>query len=120
MILVPSEPPPEHELATGARPEGATTEQSAAQNVQQMFDTIAPTYDISNHILSMGLDRWMWSRAARTFRATLERPEATVLDLCCGTGDMTLALYKYRPHSFAPSQTGDKSPGAPSMTASSS
>jgi demethylmenaquinone methyltransferase / 2-methoxy-6-polyprenyl-1,4-benzoquinol methylase len=88
---------PEHQLSTGARPTGAITEQSAAENVQQMFDTIAPTYDISNHILSMGLDRWMWSRAARTFRTTLQRPEATVLDLCCGTGDMTLALYKHRP-----------------------
>jgi demethylmenaquinone methyltransferase / 2-methoxy-6-polyprenyl-1,4-benzoquinol methylase len=32
---------PEHEQTTGARPEGATTEQSAAQKVQQMFDTIA-------------------------------------------------------------------------------
>jgi demethylmenaquinone methyltransferase/2-methoxy-6-polyprenyl-1,4-benzoquinol methylase len=88
---------PEHELSTGARPTGATTEQSAAQNVQQMFDHIAPTYDISNHILSFGLDRWMWSRAARAFRPTLQRPESVALDLCCGTGDMTLALLKHRP-----------------------
>jgi demethylmenaquinone methyltransferase / 2-methoxy-6-polyprenyl-1,4-benzoquinol methylase len=88
---------PEHERTTGARPEGATTEQSAAQNVQQMFDDIAPTYDRANHILSVGLDRWMWSRAARTFRPILQQPEATALDLCCGTGDMTLALYKHRP-----------------------
>ena len=89
--------PPEHERTTGARPLGATTEQSAAQNVQQMFDSIAPTYDRANHILSVGLDRWMWSRAARTFRPILQQPEATALDLCCGTGDMTLALYKHRP-----------------------
>jgi demethylmenaquinone methyltransferase/2-methoxy-6-polyprenyl-1,4-benzoquinol methylase len=88
---------PEHERTTGARPLGATTEQSAAQNVQQMFDNIAPTYDRANHILSIGLDRWMWSRAARTFRPILQQPEATALDLCCGTGDMTLALYKHRP-----------------------
>ena len=90
-------PNPKHELTTGARPLGATTEQSAAQNVQQMFDNIAPTYDRANHILSIGLDRWMWSRAARTFRPILHQPEATALDLCCGTGDMTLALYKHRP-----------------------
>ena len=88
---------PEHELSTGARPAGTTTELSAAEEVQQMFDTIAPTYDLSNHILSMGLDRWMWSRAARAFRATLQRPESIALDLCCGTGDMTLALLKHRP-----------------------
>ena len=67
-----------------------------------MFDTIAPTYDISNHILSMGLDRWMWSRAARAFRQILNRPESVALDLCCGTGDMTLALYKHRPNSSPP------------------
>jgi demethylmenaquinone methyltransferase/2-methoxy-6-polyprenyl-1,4-benzoquinol methylase len=90
---------PEHELSTGARPLGVTTEQSAAQNVRRMFDTIAPTYDRANHILSAGLDRWMWSRAARTFRPILERPEAIALDLCCGTGDMTLALLKHRPKS---------------------
>jgi len=33
---------PEHERSTGARPLGTATEQAAASNVQQMFDTIAP------------------------------------------------------------------------------
>ena len=101
---------PEHERTTGARPLCATTEQSAAQNVQQMFDNIAPTYDRANHILSIGLDRMMWSRAARTFRPILQQPEATTLDLCCGTGDMTLALYKHRPAT---------KPGGPSFPVSS-
>jgi len=87
----------EHELSTGARPIGATTEKSAAANVQQMFDSIAPRYDLLNHLLSMGLDRWWWARTAKSFREVLQRPEAAVLDLCCGTGDMTLALMKYRP-----------------------
>lgn len=100
----------EHERTTGARPVGATTDQDAAANVQQMFDTIAPKYDMLNHVLSVGIDRWWWSRASRTFRPILQRPEAVALDLCCGTGDMTLALLKHRP----------KSSGAPSMTASSS
>ncbi|MEG9435657.1 bifunctional demethylmenaquinone methyltransferase/2-methoxy-6-polyprenyl-1,4-benzoquinol methylase UbiE [Edaphobacter sp. HDX4] len=87
----------EHEVSTGARPVGATTEQAAAANVQQMFDAIAPRYDLLNHVLSVGLDRWWWSRAARSFRRILTRPEARILDLCCGTGDMTMALLKYRP-----------------------
>ena len=87
------------ERTTGARPVGATSDQDAAANVQQMFDIIAPKYDLLNHILSVGIDRWWWSRAARTFRAILERPEAVALDLCCGTGDMTLALLKHRPGS---------------------
>lgn len=90
---------PEHEISTGARPVGVTDEQTAAQNVQRMFDTIAPTYDLSNHTLSAGIDRYWWFRAARTFRTTLQCPESVVLDLCCGTGDMTLALLRHRPTS---------------------
>jgi demethylmenaquinone methyltransferase/2-methoxy-6-polyprenyl-1,4-benzoquinol methylase len=86
----------------GARPSGALTEADAAHNIQQMFDTIAPTYDRANHILSLSLDRLWWTRAARTLRPILARPEAVILDLCCGTGDMTLALHAHRP---APSLT---------------
>ena len=88
---------PEHELSTGARPAGITTERDAAAAVQQMFDTIAPTYDRANHLISAGVDHWWWSRTARLFRPVLQRPEAVVLDLCCGTGDMTMALLKHRP-----------------------
>jgi demethylmenaquinone methyltransferase / 2-methoxy-6-polyprenyl-1,4-benzoquinol methylase len=88
---------PVHKLTTGARPEGAATEQAAAANIQQMFDTIAPTYDRANHVLSAGLDRWMWGRTARVFRPILQRPDTVALDLCCGTGDMTMALLKHRP-----------------------
>jgi demethylmenaquinone methyltransferase/2-methoxy-6-polyprenyl-1,4-benzoquinol methylase len=90
-------PTPEHERSTGARPTGVTTEQAAAANVQQMFDTIAPTYDRANHVLSAGIDRSWWTRTARLFRPILQHPETIVLDLCCGTGDMTMALLKHRP-----------------------
>ena len=90
-------PQPEHERSTGARPTGVTTEQAAAANVQQMFDTIAPTYDRANHLLSAGIDRYWWTRTARLFRPILQRPQTVALDLCCGTGDMTLALLKHRP-----------------------
>jgi demethylmenaquinone methyltransferase/2-methoxy-6-polyprenyl-1,4-benzoquinol methylase len=83
--------------ATGARPQGAKDEASAALAVQQMFDSIAPRYDLLNHVLSANIDRLWWWRAARTFHPILVRPEARVLDLCCGTGDMTLALLKHRP-----------------------
>jgi demethylmenaquinone methyltransferase/2-methoxy-6-polyprenyl-1,4-benzoquinol methylase len=94
----------EHRHDIGARPIGTTTDQDAAANVQQMFDTIAPKYDLLNHILSVGIDRWWWTRAARTFRSILQRSEAVALDLCCGTGDMTLALLKHRP------KTGQQAP----------
>jgi demethylmenaquinone methyltransferase / 2-methoxy-6-polyprenyl-1,4-benzoquinol methylase len=88
---------PEHELTTGARPTGATTEQAAAANIQQMFDTIAPTYDRANHVLSAGIDHSWWTRTARLFRPVLQHSENVILDLCCGTGDMTMALLKHRP-----------------------
>ena len=57
-----------------------------------MFTSIAPRYDLLNHVLSFNVDRMWWRRTARTFRHILMRPDARVLDLCCGTGDMTFAL----------------------------
>jgi demethylmenaquinone methyltransferase / 2-methoxy-6-polyprenyl-1,4-benzoquinol methylase len=97
MTSLTQQPQPEHQSSTGARPVGVTDENAAATAVKQMFDTIAPRYDLLNHLLSVGLDRWWWSRAARVFRPVLQRPERVALDLCCGTGDMTLALLKHRP-----------------------
>jgi demethylmenaquinone methyltransferase/2-methoxy-6-polyprenyl-1,4-benzoquinol methylase len=97
---------PDHEITTGARPAGATSEESAAQGIRQMFDTIAPRYDLLNHLLSAGIDRLWWSRSARSLRPILARPEAVVLDLCCGTGDMALALDRYRPRSAADAAPG--------------
>lgn len=88
---------PEYEPSPGARPIGTTPDQDAAANVREMFDTIAPKYDLLNHLLSAGIDRLWWTRTAHSFRSTLQRPEAVALDLCCGTGDMTLALYRHRP-----------------------
>lgn len=76
----------------GAAPEGATDPQSAARAVREMFTSIAPRYDLLNHVLSCNVDRLWWRRTARTFSAILSRQESQVLDLCCGTGDMTLAL----------------------------
>ena len=76
----------------GAQPAGALDEREAAAAVREMFSAIAPRYDLLNHVLSMNVDRIWWRRAARTFRPLLERPGARVLDLCCGTGDMGLAV----------------------------
>ncbi len=82
---------------TGAAPEGALDERSAAQAVQQMFDEISPRYDLLNHVLSMNVDRLWWWRTARAFRSRLRRAGARALDLCCGTGDMARALRKQAP-----------------------
>jgi len=88
--------------ATGANPEGATSERAAAAAVQQMFDQVAPRYDLLNHVLSMNVDRLWWWRSARVFRQILERKDARVLDLCCGTGDMALALRRRAPNDAKP------------------
>jgi demethylmenaquinone methyltransferase/2-methoxy-6-polyprenyl-1,4-benzoquinol methylase len=76
----------------GAAPEGAVNPQTAARAVREMFTLIAPRYDLLNHLLSFNVDRLWWRRTARTFADILARPDAQVLDLCCGTGDMTFAL----------------------------
>ena len=78
----------------GAAPIGANDEASAASAVREMFSSIAPRYDLLNHVLSMNVDRMWWNRTAKTFDRTLSRPNVRVLDLCCGTGDMTFALHK--------------------------
>ena len=78
----------------GAAPAGASDESSAATAVREMFSSIAPRYDLLNHVLSMNVDRMWWNRTARGFDGILSRPNVRALDLCCGTGDMTFALHK--------------------------
>jgi demethylmenaquinone methyltransferase/2-methoxy-6-polyprenyl-1,4-benzoquinol methylase len=91
-----------HEDTQGARPAAETSADEAAEHVRELFSSIAPTYDRLNHLLSMGLDRRWWRRAAIMFRDVLQQPEARVLDICCGTGDMTAALLAMRPDSGEP------------------
>ena len=88
--------------ASGATPEGAIDEQGASVAVQAMFNSIAPRYDLVNHVLSANIDRLWWWRTAQRFRRLLADPEAAVLDICCGTGDMTMALLKRRPAGSRP------------------
>jgi demethylmenaquinone methyltransferase / 2-methoxy-6-polyprenyl-1,4-benzoquinol methylase len=97
-VVTHSNPPPAKKPAgpalqvVGAAPAGSRDPQSAARAVREMFTAIAPRYDLLNHVLSFNVDRWWWRRTARSFAQVLARPDARVLDLCCGTGDMTLAL----------------------------
>jgi demethylmenaquinone methyltransferase/2-methoxy-6-polyprenyl-1,4-benzoquinol methylase len=77
---------------TGTRPPGTSNEQEAAQWVQRMFANIAPRYDFANHLLSFNIDR-SWRKALmKRLSPILKEPTATVLDLCCGTGDVLLDL----------------------------
>ena len=56
--------------------------------IANMFDAIAPRYDLLNHLLSAGMDRGWRDRAVDS----LTLPDhARVLDLCTGTGDLAIA-----------------------------
>ena len=81
----------------GAAPAGATDSQSAARAIQEMFTAIAPRYDLLNHLLSANVDKLWWWRTALTLGPVLSQPNARVLDLCCGTGDMAFALWREAP-----------------------
>jgi demethylmenaquinone methyltransferase / 2-methoxy-6-polyprenyl-1,4-benzoquinol methylase len=57
------------------------------ERVREMFDRIAPVYDAMNRVMSAGLDR-SWRRAAAR---SVVGPGDSVLDVCCGSGDLALA-----------------------------
>lgn len=76
----------------GTTPPGAANEQEAAAYVRRMFGRVARRYDLLNHLLSFQVDRYWRYRTAMEAEPFLQRPKARALDLCCGTGDLTLAL----------------------------
>ena len=87
------------------------------QQIRGMFDRIAPSYDLLNHVLSFGIDR-RWRRRAVAM-AQVGSGEA-VLDLCCGTGDLTLEFTRSEPRPGAGGgcrfQRGDAAAGRGEVT----
>jgi demethylmenaquinone methyltransferase/2-methoxy-6-polyprenyl-1,4-benzoquinol methylase len=63
-----------------------------SRRVRQMFAGIADRYDLLNHILSGNIDRRWRKRVARRLSTGLSGPTAIVLDLACGTGDLSLMI----------------------------
>ncbi|HEY1239118.1 MAG TPA: bifunctional demethylmenaquinone methyltransferase/2-methoxy-6-polyprenyl-1,4-benzoquinol methylase UbiE [Bryobacteraceae bacterium] len=80
----------------GTTPAGARSEQEAAAWVRGMFARVAPRYDLANHLLSLNIDRYWRAHTVRRVRGILANPAARVLDICCGTGDLMLALEQAR------------------------
>jgi demethylphylloquinol methyltransferase len=60
-----------------------------AEQVQSLFNRIAPAYDDLNYWLSLG-QHWVWKQMAVQWSGA--KPGNTCLDLCCGSGDLALLL----------------------------
>ena len=61
------------------------------ENIQEMFDGIAPSYDRLNHLMSMNVDR-LWRK--RALKEIVDGTPQRILDVACGTGDSTIAIAK--------------------------
>lgn len=80
---------------SGTTPKGIEDERQAALWVRRMFAQVAPRYDLLNHLLSFNVDKWWRARTVRQLRSILVRRDALVVDLCCGTGDLAIALRRH-------------------------
>jgi demethylmenaquinone methyltransferase/2-methoxy-6-polyprenyl-1,4-benzoquinol methylase len=78
--------------SAGTTPPGTSGEKQASRWVQQMFSNIAPRYDLLNHLLSFNIDRSWRKVLLKRLAGVLAQPDARILDLCCGTGDVLLDL----------------------------
>jgi demethylmenaquinone methyltransferase/2-methoxy-6-polyprenyl-1,4-benzoquinol methylase len=70
------------------------SEQQKKQQVEQMFDNIAPKYDFLNHFLSLGIDK-LWRKKA--IRILSDYQSDNLLDVATGTGDFAVAASKLNP-----------------------
>src|SRR5262245_63986995 len=69
-------------------PVSASLVDKREDRIRRMFGSIAPSYDLLNHLLSLNVDHyWRW----RTTRLVPPRGDAPILDMCTGTGDLALA-----------------------------
>lgn len=59
--------------------------------VKDIFNDIAPKYDLLNHLLSMNIDKG-WRRKAMKYIGEGEKNR--LLDVACGTGDFSIAAYR--------------------------
>jgi demethylmenaquinone methyltransferase/2-methoxy-6-polyprenyl-1,4-benzoquinol methylase len=65
-----------------------------AAAVREMFSGIAARYDLLNHLLSLNIDK-RWRRRVRSkLGDILGDPDAVILDVACGTGDLSIELQR--------------------------
>lgn len=61
------------------------------EKIEEMFNSIAPSYDKLNHLLSLGIDN-IWRKKA--IKEIVDGTQQQILDVACGTGDSTIAIAK--------------------------
>ncbi|MCO6512826.1 MAG: bifunctional demethylmenaquinone methyltransferase/2-methoxy-6-polyprenyl-1,4-benzoquinol methylase UbiE [Aridibacter famidurans] len=74
------------------RENAANGEKEHAQAVREMFSGIAGRYDLLNHLLSANIDKRWRKKVAALLSDVISDPEAKVLDVACGTGDLSIEL----------------------------
>lgn len=85
-------------VATRNRGDGKTTLMKTyflhPESIRNLFDTIAPTYDLLNHLLSLGRDFYWRKRAVRELKGL----EGRILDMATGTGDVAIEIIRQNDH----------------------
>src|SRR5690606_32591260 len=75
--------------------ERTATEAAHSRAVRDMFSGIASRYDLLNHLLSANIDK-RWRRIVREgLQDILDDANAAVLDVACGTGDLSIELKEH-------------------------
>ena len=64
------------------------------ESIRNLFDNIAPTYDLLNHLLSLGRDFYWRRRAVRELKGL----EGRILDMATGTGDVAIEIIRQNDH----------------------
>lgn len=72
------------------------TKDEKRQKVFRVFETISAGYDRANGRISLGLEKH-WKQALTKAVSDAVPPRGAVLDICCGTGDIALAIAGKRP-----------------------
>ncbi|ANV98511.1 bifunctional demethylmenaquinone methyltransferase/2-methoxy-6-polyprenyl-1,4-benzoquinol methylase [Helicobacter enhydrae] len=73
---------------------------SKQDTIIKMFNDIAPSYDLTNRILSFGLDtKWRQEGCKRTLKTLGKSSHLHIADVACGSGDMILQWQKLTTHS---------------------
>ncbi len=72
----------------------ARSEAAKPEQIRSLFDRVALRYDLANHVLSCGVD-YYWRRRAVSVCSV--GPGEEMLDMCCGTGDLTFTYARSEP-----------------------